>query len=122
MPRAGLRLRVGRVGPKSPTMCQAGGVQRNCQLAAAALLSSAALQYTVPIDAAVCASATSVRCQVTTELLVKSRTADLAHCVPQVAFCWAYSSSQTCVARGPADARSGQQVHALLQGAKHNCS
>lgn len=70
-PRAGIRLRVGRVGPKSPTMCQAGGVQRNCQLAAAALLSSAALQYTVPLDAAICASATAVRCQVTAELLVK---------------------------------------------------
>lgn len=60
-PHMGSVLKAGRVGPKVPTVCQAGGLQRNCQLAAAALLSSAALQYTAPLGPAVCASMTAVR-------------------------------------------------------------
>ena len=57
--RVGGHARARRVQVIPPTVCQAGRVQ----LATAALLSSAALQYAIPLEPAVGASVTAVRCE-----------------------------------------------------------
>lgn len=53
--------RARRARAKPPVVCQASRVQRRCHLAAAALLSSAALQYSYSHEPAFCASVANVR-------------------------------------------------------------
>lgn len=106
-----------RVRTKPPVVCMAGRVQRTCQLAAAAVLSSAVLQCAVPLEPALCASVAAVRCG-ELQFSMYSQQPRLSPSVLQVSACWTYLGSQTCLAGRLADARSGQQVHALRTSLK----